>query len=105
MDYTPEQFDRLPKWAQSLIGVLQMDNTSLRRKLGGVEGEKSTIQWSHDHMAWYNLPEGSVLRVHQDAHSYLMVYVEEDSGRQELRVNGSDTITVSPRAANAIYVR
>ena len=42
MDYTKEQFEKLPKWAQSEINRLKNENKSIKEKNNQIEGNSET---------------------------------------------------------------
>jgi len=107
MNYTQEQFDKLPKWAQSEIKVLLQNVKDLSEKLSQVNGVSETNTFLHDMLDRQPLPKNSVIRFHLGERNlnHVSVYVNRHG---VIDINGDSRIgkkmVLIPQAANAFYI-
>lgn len=101
-------FDRLPKWAQSRIEVLERDVEWWTEKAtAGPENSDTFVRQAYDKVQ----PLGDSPRIEyrfsekamDSIEAHLVIY----DGKPALRIssNGGDPIIVTPSASNSIYVR
>lgn len=107
MQYTEEQFNKLPKWAQSEIRVLKMDNSELKTRLNEYEGVDPTNTYISEGLSSSFLPNNANIEfkmgdkqehtVRVRVNKYGLVDVNTDSR------SGKDMV-ILPRAANSFYI-
>jgi len=64
MKYTKEQFEKLPKWAQNEIKVLEMNLASTNRILAEFEGKSATNTFLSNGLSKQPLPNNSHVEFH-----------------------------------------
>ncbi len=102
-NYTPEQFARLPKWAQHLITRDTRDLADLREKLKQVNGEAETnvfIEQGIDEDQ--PMPKNSRILFRFPDKTSLAVGFRESG--TILEVYGHGALSVHPRSTNVFYV-
>lgn len=107
MKYTEEQFQSLPKWAQSLIIKLQNDNFSLEEKCNQLGGQDRTNTFLIDGLSESPLPKNSQIefRVGENLSNKVNVYIKPN-GIIDISSNsrsGMDMV-ILPRASNCFYI-
>jgi len=103
MNYTEEQFNKLPKWAQSEIRVLEMRNRDLKETLQEYEGKAETNTYLITGMDKTPLPNNAHVEFHS-GQDVVSVYIQKD-GTIDVNANGSGEMVILPRAANSFYIK
>jgi len=106
--YTPEQFERLPKWAQTEIERLTRDVEYYQKKFEvGPEdsdtfrqiGPDSNQPLGNDTIQFYLDKERSLI-----SGSVRMRVDEDHKGRRYIDVNGGDSLIVRPYSSNGVRI-
>lgn len=107
MDYTNEQFDKLPKWAQREIRSLEEQRKSLQQRLMQFEGKSETntyIREGLDRIPIQNNAQVEFKTGDKQANT-VSVYVRKDG---DIDINSDSrlgqTMVIMPRAANSFYI-
>lgn len=107
MDYTKEQFEKLPKWAQSEITSLRNDNDSLKSKLLQYEGMEQTNTYISEGPSRKPLPNSANVEfcVGVGGLNKARVYVR-DNGVIDVNTDSrlGHEMVIRPRAANSFYI-
>ena len=79
-DYTQDQFDKLPKWAQQEIKVLEMREKELEIKLAQFAGEQATNTYISEGLKRTPLPINSNIEfcTGRDGANKASIYVRSD---------------------------
>lgn len=108
MNYTKEQLEKLPKWAQSEIKSLEMYKKSLEQRIMQFGGEAETntyIREGLDRMPIQNNAQVEFQTGHNNLNT-VTVYVRKDG---DIDVNTDSrmghTMVIMPRAANSFYIK
>jgi hypothetical protein len=107
MDYTKEQFEKLPKWAQSEITVLQNTNSSLIESVKQINGESETNVFIRRGLDNQPLPKNASIEFKTGLRNCnsVRVYVRPDG---EIDINTDSRLghemVIRPRAANSFYI-
>lgn len=107
MNYTKEQFEKLPKWAQSEIKVLSQNIKDLSEKMNQLNGDSETNTYLNDMLDKQPLPKNSVIRFHlgEKNLNHVSVYVNRYG---VIDINGDSRLgkkmVIIPQAANAFYI-
>ena len=103
MKYTAEQFERLPKWAQSEITRLSADNERLSKAMAALD-TGSQIYWEGAGLEKISLPERAAVNFVLENGT-----IECTLRGGELKINASGHYTnqmmVLPKYANGITVK
>lgn len=107
MEYTEEQFSKLPKWAQSEINRLKNNNKGLTEKLEQFNGQGETNTYLVDGMDKKPLPKNSHIDFMMGERNLnrVSVYVRSN-GMVDINADsrlGHDVV-ILPRAANSFYI-
>jgi ABC-type uncharacterized transport system fused permease/ATPase subunit len=106
MNYTQEQFDRLPKWAQLEINRLKNYTQSIEKQLRQEKGEEETNTFVRVVMDKYPMAKNAQIEFH----------TPDEKGFVEVRVNShgkidiqgdsrmGKTMVIMPRASNSFYI-
>lgn len=102
MNYTEDQFDRLPKWAKTYINTLEMRNRELQDDINGLfENPDSNTRYDVTYQTQYNLPDGANILFRLESGD---VYARIDKrGFLGLYANNGD-LAILPRSANTANV-
>jgi hypothetical protein len=107
MKYTPEQFSKLPKWAQEEIKTLEMRLTELNGKLDEYKGDKETNTYIRDGLSRIPIPNNSSVEFQcgKGKQNKVVVYVNRD-GFVDVNTDSriGQTMVVMPRAANSFFI-
>lgn len=117
MTYTPEQFAKLPKWAQSEIKVLQMRVTEHRAMLAGTLPSE-TDTWisrftvpsapleQHERIA-YRLDALGMNEDYASSSTVLEAYVRGNrpDAHLEVTTQGGEALIVQPVSSNVIRIK
>ena len=97
---TEQQFNKLPKFAQSEIRGLRSDLEVADKKIGEIFGgeETNTLIWNN--MDIRPLPNNSSIRFKLQNRNYIDIGVVDNI----LRIYGNRGVSILPRAANSIYL-
>lgn len=107
MNYSKEQFEKLPKWAQSEILRLEMNKRELEEKIKQFSGETETNTFIMDGLDEMPLPKNSCVRfkVGPNNSNSVSVYIRHNG---EIDFNSDSRIgqsmVILPRAANQFYI-
>lgn len=108
MNYTQEQFDKLPKWAQSEIRRLQSDADYLDRRLKEFSGEASTNTFILDMLDKMPIQKNANVqfRTGENMQNRIEVRIK---GENEIYVNADSGVghkmAIAPDASNAFTIR
>jgi hypothetical protein len=108
MNYTQEQFDKLPKWAQSAIKRLVSKNEALEQRVRQESGESETNTYLRVFMDKQPMAKGSQVEFN----------LNDNNGSAEVRVDtsgefiilygdsrrGKDMV-IKPRSGNMFHIR
>jgi len=107
MKYTPEQLNKLPKWAQEEIKVLEMRVSELTKKIDEYKGKEETNTYIRDGLSKIPLPNNSSVefQVGKGKQNKVVVYVNRD-GFVDVNTDSriGQTTVIMPRAANSFFV-
>lgn len=107
MNYTQEQFDKLPKWAQSELNQLNNSVKILKSKLDVFEGKVETNTSIRDGLNRSFLPNNTVVdfKTGKNLLNTVSVYVRSN-GQIDINTDSrlSEDMVILPRAANSFYV-
>jgi len=105
--YTEEQFNKLPRWAQTEIGVLKGKNEHLNKKLEQFNGQGETNTYIVEGMSKRPLPNNSIIGfvVGEEKFNNVSAFVRKD-GTLDINANsrGGETLVILPRASNSFYL-
>lgn len=90
MNYTEEQFNKLPRWAQNEINRLEHNIIHLVKKNDEIYGEVSTNVFVQDLMEEPTLPKNSIVNFYADENNQNRVTVSIKNGK--LQINGDSAI-------------
>lgn len=107
MNYTNEQFEKLPKWARYEINRLERLTKNLNEKLSEFNGESKTNTYLVDGLEKTPLTNNAQIEftTGQNNMNRVSVYVRQD-GKIDLNADshlGHDLV-IMPRAANSFYL-
>jgi Leucine-rich repeat (LRR) protein len=107
MNYTKEQLEKLPRWAQSEIKSLEIYKNSLEQRIKEFAGESETNTFLRDGLEKLPLQNNAIVEFktgEQNLNS-LTVYVRND-GLIDLDTDSrlGHTMVIMPRAANSFYI-
>jgi len=108
MKYTKEQFEKLPKWAQTHINSLTSDLKSAQNVISQYNGEQETNTYISDLMDKKPLPKDSCIqfKVGENQRENVSVRIDRYG---DIDVNtdsrSGKTMTIIPRAANAFVIK
>jgi hypothetical protein len=107
MNYTKEQFDKLPKWAQSEITTLKNNVFTLNNKLSQYEGMSETNTYLREGMDKKPLPKNANVEFYADKTQLnkASIYVRSN-GMIDVNTDSrsGDEMVILPRAANSFYI-
>lgn len=107
MKYTQEQFDKLPKWAQSELKQSENSVKYLQSKLEVYEGKIETNTVIREGLSKSYLPKNTVVEFHTGKNNLnsVSVYVRQD-GSIDINTDSrlGETMVILPRAANSFYI-
>ena len=105
--YTQEQFERLPKWAQSEILKLEMREDELNRKLREFEGKEETNTYIKDGLGKMPIINNCTVEFQtgEKGLNTVSVYVRGD-GNIDVNTDSrlGHTMCIMPRASNTFYI-
>lgn len=107
MEYTKEQLEKLPKWAQSEIKRLEGYTKTLEQRISEMSGESETNTYLVEGLSKMPLQKNAHIEFQTGKNNLnkLSVYVRSD-GTIDLNADsrlGLD-VAILPRAANAFYI-
>lgn len=104
MEYTNEQFFRLPKWAQTEINRLRNKNDYLTTRLNQMTGEEETNTFINEMMDKKPLPKNSSIHFELPEKGYINVIINNN----QLLITGqgykNKTFYIKPRVSNSICI-
>lgn len=107
MNYTKEQLEKLPKWAQSEINSLEMYKKSLEQRIKQFEGEAETNTYIREGLDRMPIQNNAQIEFQTGDRKLntVSVYVRKDG---DIDINSDSrlghTMVIMPRAANAFYI-
>ena len=104
MNYTPQQFDRLPKWAQNEIKKLQFRCDDQQKEMAQLNGDEETNTYQSVGLEKRPLPNNARIVFVTDEETSFEVHVE----RGELYVRESGCVkkmAITPHVSNVIYIK
>lgn len=108
MNYTPEQFQKLPKWAQDEILRLQNNHQSLLTKLDEINGDSETNTFLVEGLSERPLPKNSCVdfKVGENNLNTVSVYIRKN-GTIDINANSkmAQQLVIVPNAANSFYLK
>lgn len=102
MNYTPEQFAKLPKWAQMEINRLNADLKAEQETLAAINGDPAVmpvVSWHHL-MQEHPLPDHCSVRMNLPKG-----HVEFQIIDDYVRVSCYHNLIVMPSASNTVHLR
>ena len=102
-NYTEQQYNKLPKWAQAELMRLESNINYLNNKLSYVEGDTETNTFVSEGLENKPLPLDSHVTFKCGRNS-VSVYVRDDNTIDINSNNIGDTMYIKPRASNAFWV-
>lgn len=107
MNYTKEQLERLPKWAQSEIKTLEHYTKSLQEQLDQFNGESETNVFLREGMSKMPLRKDAHIEFYTDMRlvNKASIYVMKD-GRIDVNTDSrlGKTMVIVPNAANSFRI-
>lgn len=107
MNYTEEQFDKLPKWAQSEIKRLEMYTKTLSQRINEFSGKAETNTFLKEGLSEMPLQNNADIefRTGKNNMNKVTVRVRHDG---DIDVNTDSrpgqTMFIMPRASNSFYI-
>lgn len=108
MNYTTKQFEKLPKWAQSEIKVLQNAKKTLERQLSEINGTSETNTYLLEGLSSKPLINNACIdfrtgeknlnsvRVYVNRYGFVDFNCDSRAGKE---------MVLMPRAANSFYIK
>lgn len=107
MEYTQEQFEKLPKWAKDKIKTLESHTLSIEKRLSEFEGKSETNTTIREGLDHIPLPKNAVVEFKTGKHNMnnVSVYCRHD-GNIDVNTDSrlGHTMVIMPRAANSFYI-
>ena len=107
MTYTKEQFEKLPKWAQSEIKSLERYKMSLEQRLSEYKGEAKTNTYIIEGLEKIPIQNNAQIEFQtgEGNNNKVNVYTRKD-GSIDVNTDSriGHTMVVIPRAANSFYI-
>lgn len=107
MDYTKEQLEKLPKWAQKKIKSLEMYQQSLEQRIMQFQGESETNTYIREGLDRMPIQNNAQIEFQtgDGKLNTVSVYVRKDGN---IDINSDSrlghTMAIMPRAANSFYI-
>jgi hypothetical protein len=107
MDYTKEQFEKLPKWAQSEINRLKNENKSIKEKNNQIEGNSETNTFLVEGLDLKPLPKNSCVdfKTGKNNLNTVSVFIRKNG---TIDVNTQSKLgqlpVIMPMAANSFHI-
>lgn len=108
MKYTKEQFDKLPKWAQSEITNLERSIKKHKQTISELMGEEETNTYISEGLTLKPLPNNSKIefKVGENQCNNVRVYINSE-GLIDINSDSrrSHEMVIKPRASNSFYIK
>lgn len=108
MNYTEEQFQKLPKWAQEEILRLKNNNQSLLKKIDELNGDSQTNTFLVEGLNQRPLPKNACVdfKIGENNINTVSVYIRKNG---TIDINASSKmaqqLVIIPNAANSFYLK